>query len=103
MVVDRRNETGFTLTEVMVVVVILALLAALSQPLFRRDSTARKGRGWANVVALGLQKARFQAMGDRSNIHVLLYRDHIETWREETSAQTIPSSTAYGTMLSSIA
>jgi prepilin-type N-terminal cleavage/methylation domain-containing protein len=79
----KQDDAGFTLTELMVVVVILSLLAAVSTPLFRRDNNARKGRGWANIVAQGLQRARFQAMGDRTNIHVLLYRDHFETFRED--------------------
>jgi prepilin-type N-terminal cleavage/methylation domain-containing protein len=83
MVVVRNHEAGFTLTEAMVVVVILSLLAALSVPLFRRDNTARKGRGWAKVVAQGLQRARFQAMGDRAVMHFMLYRDHFELYRED--------------------
>jgi prepilin-type N-terminal cleavage/methylation domain-containing protein len=88
MVALRKNQAGFTLTEVMVVVVILSLLAALSTPLFRRDNTARKGRGWAYVVAQALQRARFQAMGDRANIHVELYRDHFKTYRQAPSTVT---------------
>ena len=83
MVAVRKQDGGFTLTELMVVVVILSLLAAISTPLFRRDSNARKGRSWANIVAQGLQKARFQAMGDRVNVHVVLYRDHFDTYRED--------------------
>jgi prepilin-type N-terminal cleavage/methylation domain-containing protein len=95
MVVVRKKEAGFTLTEAMVVVVILSLLAALSTPLLRRDNTARKGRDWAKIVAQGLQKARFQAMGDRNNVHVVLYRDHFETHREDPATGTL-------TLLSSI-
>jgi prepilin-type N-terminal cleavage/methylation domain-containing protein len=94
MLTVRKRDAGFTLTELMVVVVILSLLAALSTPLFRRDNNARKGRGWANIVAQGLQRARFQAMADRSSIHVLLYRDHIEMYREDPGAFVLLSSTA---------
>jgi prepilin-type N-terminal cleavage/methylation domain-containing protein len=96
MVVVRRNEAGFTLTEAMVVVVILSLLAALSTPLLSRDNTARKGRGWANIVAQGLQKARFQALGDRANIHVQLYRDRFETYRAEPDGSLTLLSTIVG-------
>jgi prepilin-type N-terminal cleavage/methylation domain-containing protein len=95
MVAIRKSDAGFTLTEAMVVVVILSLLAALSTPLFTRDNTARKGRGWANVVAQGLQRARFQAMGDRANIHVLLYRDHFETYREEPPSPPATTTTTF--------
>lgn len=64
----------------MVVVVILGILAALSTPLLTRDNTARKGRDWAKIVAQSLQKARFQALGDRATMHVLLYRTRVDIW-----------------------
>jgi prepilin-type N-terminal cleavage/methylation domain-containing protein len=83
MVTVRKRDAGFTLTELMVVVVIISLLAALSTPLFSRDNNARKGRDWAKMVAQLLQRARFQSMGDRANIHVLLYRTHVDLYRED--------------------
>lgn len=83
MVTVRKRDAGFTLTELMVVVVILSLLAALSTPLFTRDNNARRGRDWTKMVAQLLQRARFQAMGDRSNIHVLLYRTRVDIYRQE--------------------
>jgi prepilin-type N-terminal cleavage/methylation domain-containing protein len=83
MVTVRKTNAGFTLTELMVVVVILSLLAALSTPLFTRDNNARRGRGWAQIVAQTLQRAHFQAMGDRASIHVKLYRTHITMERED--------------------
>jgi len=83
MVTDRKREAGFTLTEMMVVVVIISLLAAVSTPLFSRDNNARKGRDWAKIVAQLLQRARFQSMGDRANIHVLLHRTHVDMYRED--------------------
>jgi prepilin-type N-terminal cleavage/methylation domain-containing protein len=99
MVAARKAQAGFTLTELMVVVVILALLAAVSTPMFTKDNSARKGRGWANVVAQTLQRARFQAMGDRTPIHVLLYRNHIDVYREDPP---VPPSTTIGyTLLTS--
>ena len=83
MVAARRADAGFTLTELMVVVVILSLLAGLSTPLFMRDNKAAKGRGWRDIVAQTLQRARFQAMGDRTNVHVLLYRTRVDMYRAE--------------------
>jgi Tfp pilus assembly protein FimT len=80
----------------MVVVVILSILAAISTPLFSRDNNARKGRGWANLVAQTLQKGRFQAMGDRTNVHLRFFRTHIDTYREETDGSLTPLSSAVG-------
>jgi prepilin-type N-terminal cleavage/methylation domain-containing protein len=85
MVTARKINAGFTLTEMMVVVVILSILAALSIPLFTHDNNARRGREWAKAVAQLLQRARFQAMGDRADIHVLLYRTRIDMYRKETT------------------
>ena len=94
MVTLRKRDAGFTLAEMMVVVVIISLLAALSTPLFSRDNTARKGRDWAKIVAQLLQRARFQAMGDRANIHVLLYRTRVDMYRESPiGTYTLLSST----------
>jgi Tfp pilus assembly protein FimT len=69
-------------------VVILGIMAALSTPLLTRDNTARKGRDWAKVVAQTLQKARFQALGDRATMHVLLYRTRVEIWGPLTGTTT---------------
>jgi prepilin-type N-terminal cleavage/methylation domain-containing protein len=93
----RTSDCGFTLTELMVVVVILSLLAAVSTPMFTRDNNARKGRDWAKTVAQLLQRARFQAMGDRADIHVVLYRTHVDMYRKDVSGL----STTY-TLLSSV-
>lgn len=98
MSIRRRSDGGFTLTELMVVVVILSLLAALSTPMFTRDNNARKGRDWAKTVAQLLQRARFQAMGDRADVHVQLYRTHVDLYRKDVSGAT----TTY-TLLASVA
>lgn len=100
MVAVRRAQAGFTLTELMVVVVILSLLAAVSTPLFTRDNAARKGRGWSNIIAQTLQRARFQAMGDRANIHVLLYRTRVDIYRAEVAPP--PANATTYTLLSTI-
>jgi prepilin-type N-terminal cleavage/methylation domain-containing protein len=94
MVTVRKSDAGFTLTEMMVVVTILSLLAALSTPLFTRDNNARRGRDWAKIVAQLLQRAHFQAMGDRANIHVVLYRTRVDMYREDPAGvYTLLSST----------
>ena len=94
MATVRKGDAVFTLTELMVVVVILSLLAALSTPLFSRDNAARKGRDWTKMVAQLLQRARFQAMGDRANIHVVFSRTQVDIFREDPpGTYTVLSST----------
>jgi prepilin-type N-terminal cleavage/methylation domain-containing protein len=99
MVAVRKTDAGFTLTEAMVVVVILSILAAISAPLFTRDNTARKGRDWAKIVAQMLQRAKFQAMADRANIHLMFYRTQIQMYRENLPIP--PATTTTFTLLSS--
>jgi len=101
MLAVRKADAGFTLTETMVVVVILSLLAAISTPLFTHDNNARKGRGFANIVTQILQRGRFQAIGDRSPVHVMFWRTHIEMYREEPPNPPTTNTVTY-TLLASI-
>jgi prepilin-type N-terminal cleavage/methylation domain-containing protein len=93
MATGRRKQAGFTLTETMVVLVIISILAALSTPLLSRDNTARKGRDWAKIVAQTLQRARFQALGDRTTMHVLFYRTHVDIYRQDTPTPVLLTTT----------
>jgi hypothetical protein len=63
----------------------------MSTPLLSRDNTARKGRDWAKVVAQTLQRARFQALAERTNIHVLLFRTHIDIYRMDAAPVLLSS------------
>ena len=73
----RSRQAGFTITEMMVVLVIIGLLAAVATPSLTRDSTARKGRDFANMVAQRLQRAHLDAMGLRASHIVQLCADSI--------------------------
>jgi len=53
---DGRGARGFTLTELMIVVVILGILSAAAAPSFNKDDRAREGRDLAADVARELQK-----------------------------------------------
>ena len=73
----------------MVVLVIIGVLAAVSAPSFTRDSTARKGRDFANIVAQGMQRAHLDAMNLRATHLVRLCTNSMTIFNLAVSA-TVP-------------
>ena len=67
----------------MVVLVIIGVLAAVATPSLTRDSTARKGRDFANLVAQGLQRAHLDAMSLRFAHIALVCQDGVDTYRTD--------------------
>lgn len=66
----------------MVVVVMVGVLAAIAGPSFTKEGSAKKGRNFSKTVTQTLQRARYQAMGERSNIHVLFHHTRIDVYKE---------------------
>lgn len=67
-----------TLTELMVVLVILGILAAASRPMFTRDRVQREGQEFAGQLARDFQRARFTAIAERRPIRAFVFSDRSE-------------------------
>lgn len=78
MAVNCRGNAGFTLTEVMVVVVMIGILSALAYPYLGRDQRATETRDFSNEAGRALQIARSRAVAQRLPMRAHVYGDRIE-------------------------
>ena len=81
-------DEGVTLLELLIVLSIMAIVAALVLPMFSNGVSTGELKGAARQVAAGLRLARSEALATRQETRVLLDLEH-RTFRVERNARLI--------------
>ncbi|HET6282927.1 MAG TPA: prepilin-type N-terminal cleavage/methylation domain-containing protein [Polyangia bacterium] len=74
----NRNDSGFTLTELMIVVAIMGVMSAVATPLLTRDNQVDAGRAFSQSLARELQKCRSEAVSSRLGVRAFVFSDRVE-------------------------
>ena len=82
----RASDAGFTLSELMIVLVIMGVLAALGGPRLMRDRNEDAGAEFASAIARDMQRSRMEAVSDRRPIRVFFHDDRVEIRRYKPGA-----------------
>jgi type II secretory pathway pseudopilin PulG len=64
---SKDNDLGITLVELMVVVAIVALIAAVVTPALTRDTAEADFRSYVRRVATDMRRARYEALSSRED------------------------------------
>ncbi len=67
----NRNNSGFTLTELLTVVAISAILAVMAVPSFQETLRAKRVEAAAEVLLAALQNAKMEALKTNSDMRIV--------------------------------
>jgi prepilin-type N-terminal cleavage/methylation domain-containing protein len=84
-----QKDAGYTLVEVLVVVVIIAVVSAIAAPRFTRDRFAADGREFANELTRELQRSRIEAISSRMPMYAFVYSDRVEIRSSKPGASLV--------------
>lgn len=75
-----RSQRAFSLTEMVITVTVLAILAAIAAPSFQETIQKRRVIGAAEELAANLQYARTEAIKGNRSVGVNFTADGTDTW-----------------------
>jgi type IV fimbrial biogenesis protein FimT len=75
----KQNNTGFTLTELLIVIAIIAILAVLAVPSFQDTLRAQRVEGAAEALLAALQNAKAEAIKTNSARRIVFTPTTIST------------------------
>lgn len=74
-----RRQKGFTLIELMIVIVVMAILAAIAVPSYREYQAQSRHKGAVRQIASDLMAARMQAISENNWIALNIDNSHAYT------------------------
>ena len=84
-----KRETGFTLVELMIVVLLMGILAAIAAPSYQGYMARSRLNGAARQVLSDLMWARMKAVKTNQRVKVVFYSNQYKLWNDADRNATV--------------